>query len=73
MTRRDGGGVTVLAGNGGNGGGGLCCARHLANRGLDVRVVLDRASADLDGPAAHHHATLAELGAPVAAAVGHRR
>ena len=32
--------VLVLAGPGGNGGGGLCAARHLANRGLRVRVSL---------------------------------
>jgi NAD(P)H-hydrate epimerase len=30
--------VTVLAGSGGNGGGGICAARHLANRGIDVRL-----------------------------------
>jgi NAD(P)H-hydrate epimerase len=32
--------VVVLAGTGGNGGGGIAGARHLANRGFDVRVVL---------------------------------
>lgn len=32
--------VTVLIGPGGNGGGGLVAARHLANRGLAVEVVL---------------------------------
>ena len=32
--------VLVLAGPGGNGGGGLCAARHLANRGVQVRVCL---------------------------------
>jgi NAD(P)H-hydrate epimerase len=32
--------VTVLAGPGGNGGGGLVGARHLANRGCQVQVVL---------------------------------
>lgn len=32
----------VIAGAGGNGGGGLVCARHLANHGVDVEVVLDR-------------------------------
>ena len=32
--------VVVLAGTGGNGGGGICAARHLANRGFDVTVVL---------------------------------
>jgi NAD(P)H-hydrate epimerase len=32
--------VVVLAGTGGNGGGGICAARHLANRGVDVTVVV---------------------------------
>lgn len=32
--------VTVLAGRGNNGGGGMAAARHLANRGVDVAVVL---------------------------------
>ncbi len=32
--------VVVLAGTGGNGGGGICAARHLANRGVDVRLCL---------------------------------
>ncbi len=32
--------ITVLSGTGGNGGGGICAARHLANRGADVTVVL---------------------------------
>jgi NAD(P)H-hydrate epimerase len=35
--------VTVLAGGGGNGGGGLVAARHLANRGISVTVMLARA------------------------------
>ena len=30
--------VVVLAGSGGNGGGGICAARHLANRGINVRL-----------------------------------
>lgn len=37
--------VVVLAGNGGNGGGGICAARHLANRGVDVTLVMS----DSDG------------------------
>lgn len=57
--------VVVLAGNGGNGGGGMAAARHLANHGTPVRVVLDREPADLAGAAAHQHATLAEMGVPV--------
>lgn len=44
--------VAVLAGGGGNGAGGLCCARHLANHGVDVRVVLDRDPEDLAGAGA---------------------
>jgi NAD(P)H-hydrate epimerase len=36
--------VVVLAGSGGNGGGGICAARHLANHGANVGLVLaDRA------------------------------
>lgn len=30
----------ILAGSGGNGGGGICAARHLANRGLTVSLVI---------------------------------
>ncbi|CAN5790620.1 hypothetical protein BH23ACT5_BH23ACT5_22320 [soil metagenome] len=37
--------IAVLAGTGGNGGGGIAAARHLANRGADVTLVL----ADADG------------------------
>jgi NAD(P)H-hydrate epimerase len=32
--------IVVLAGTGGNGGGGIAAARHLANRGADVTVVV---------------------------------
>ena len=32
--------VVVVAGTGGNGGGGICAARHLANHGVDVTLVL---------------------------------
>jgi NAD(P)H-hydrate epimerase len=32
--------IVVLAGTGGNGGGGICGARHLANRGGEVMVVV---------------------------------
>lgn len=32
--------VVVLAGGGGNGGGAICAARHLANRDVDVALVL---------------------------------
>lgn len=51
MLGRASGGATILAGGGGNGGGGLCCARHLHNRGFEVRIVLDAEPNHL-GPAA---------------------
>lgn len=66
VRERADGPVTVLAGSGGNGGGGLCAARHLRNRDVDVRVVLDRPPGSLAGPAAHHHATLSAMDVPVA-------
>jgi NAD(P)H-hydrate epimerase len=36
--------IVVLAGTGGNGGGGICGARHLANRGGDVLMVVSDAT-----------------------------
>ena len=36
--------IVVMAGTGGNGGGGICAARHLANRGAEVSVVVSDAS-----------------------------
>jgi len=68
LDRRRGDAVTVLAGNGGNGGGGLACARHLANRGVPVRVVLDREPAALDGVTAEQRRILEATGVPTEAA-----
>ena len=61
--------VVVVAGNGGNGGGGLACARHLANRGVSVRVVLDRPSNELSGATAHQHHILNEMDVSITASV----
>lgn len=36
--------IVVAAGSGGNGGGSVCAARHLANHGGDVVLVLSRAN-----------------------------
>ncbi len=44
MHDRSTGTVVVLAGRGGNGGGGIGAARHLANHGVEVAVVLAYAS-----------------------------
>jgi len=58
------GDVVVVAGNGGNGGGGLACARHLANRGVSVRVRLDSHPEELSGAAAHQYRILDEMDVP---------
>lgn len=57
--------VIVVAGNGGNGGGGMACARHLANRDVPVRVLLDRPPEELSGAAAHQHRILDEMALPI--------
>ncbi len=57
--------VVVLAGSGGNGGGGLVAARHLSNRGRDVRVVLAKDPAVLTGVPAQQHAILRRMGVDV--------
>ncbi|MBX0298081.1 NAD(P)H-hydrate epimerase [Halomicroarcula sp. F27] len=61
--------VVVVAGNGGNGGGGLTCARHLANRDIPVRVVLERPSEELSGAAAHQCHILDEMNVSVTSSV----
>jgi len=63
------GDVIIVAGNGGNGGGGLACARHLANRGIPVRVVLDRPAAELSGDTAHQYNILNEMGISISSGV----
>jgi NAD(P)H-hydrate epimerase len=59
------GSVLVVTGNGGNGGGGLACARHLANRGVAIDVVLDREPEELSGAAATQYGILDEMGVAV--------
>ncbi len=61
--------VAVVAGGGGNGAGGLACARHLANHGVDVRVVLDRDPDDLAGAGAAQWRALAATDAATTANV----
>lgn len=58
--------ATVLAGPGGNGGGGLVAARHLANRGVSVRVALSRPAAEMDRVPAHQLRILERMGVPIA-------
>jgi len=44
--------IVVCAGSGGNGGGGMCAARHLANHGRDVTLVVTDPSRLTGVPAA---------------------
>jgi len=54
--------VVVAVGPGNNGGGGLVAARHLANRGAGVRVVLARPALRMTEAARHQLATLIAMG-----------
>ncbi|WP_458206120.1 NAD(P)H-hydrate epimerase [Haladaptatus sp. NG-SE-30] len=58
-------GIVVFAGGGGNGGGGLCSARHLANHGVSVRVVLDRDADELTGVTRTQYRILDSMDVPV--------
>lgn len=57
----------VLSGSGGNGGGGLAAARHLANRGLDVRVVSGVPEPNLTPVPAHQMDVVRRMGIAVEA------
>lgn len=63
--RDEEGTVVVVAGNGGNGGGGMACARHLANRGIPLQIVLDRSAEELSGVAAKQYRILDEMAVPI--------
>lgn len=62
---REEGSVTIIAGAGGNGGGGLACARHLANRDVDITVILDREPSELEGAPATQYRILETMDVPV--------
>ncbi len=57
--------VTVLTGPGGNGGGGLVAARHLANLGVDVDIVMTVGHDHLSPAAAQQAAIAARMGLAV--------
>lgn len=58
----DGRAVVVAVGPGNNGGGGLVAARHLANRGARVRVVLANPALRMTGAGRAQMATLLAMG-----------
>jgi NAD(P)H-hydrate epimerase len=55
----------VMCGSGGNGGGGLVAARHLANRGVNVAVVLAKPAEQLATVPAHQYDIVERMGVPV--------
>ena len=59
--------IVVLAGTGGNGGGGICAARHLANHGGDITLVVSDPS-NLGGVPADQLAVYRATGGRVAQA-----
>ncbi|HUE16842.1 MAG TPA: NAD(P)H-hydrate epimerase [Planctomycetaceae bacterium] len=60
-----GGQVIVCAGKGNNGGDGFVIARHLENRGVEVRVLLFADSQTLQGDAATNFHILRMAGTPI--------
>ena len=54
--------VVVAIGPGNNGGGGLVAARHLGNRGANLRVILARPALRMTEAARHQLATLIAMG-----------
>ena len=54
--------LVIAAGSGNNGGGGLAAARHLANRGARVHVILTRPAARMSPAGQHQLATLLAMG-----------
>ncbi len=61
--------VIVAVGPGNNGGGGLAAARHLANRGASVRVILARPVNRLSEGGHHQLATLLQMSVDCCVAV----
>ncbi len=57
--------VLVLVGRGHHGGGGLSAARHLANRGAEVQVVIAQPAPSFTGPAARLLRSLWGMGVSV--------
>jgi len=67
MRRFGPGGAVVLAGPGGNGGGGLVAARHLANRGVAITVVLSSSEQEMTKVAAHQLDIVRRMGVAITA------
>jgi NAD(P)H-hydrate epimerase len=57
--------VTIMSGRGGNGGGGLVAARHLANRGVRVRVTLGAETSRLGEVPKHQLSILERIEVPI--------
>ena len=57
--------VAVYVGSGGNGGGGLVAARHLANAGVEVHVVVSAPPERMSAAASHQLDIAQRLGLPI--------
>ena len=57
--------VVVVAGRGNNGGDGMAIARHLRNRGVDVRVYLTAHPDELKGDASANCSAVRAMGIPL--------
>jgi NAD(P)H-hydrate epimerase len=57
--------VTIVAGKGNNGGDGYVIARHLENRGFEIRVLLFADPKELGGDAATNYRVLRAAGTPI--------
>ncbi len=62
--------VAVCCGKGNNGGDGLVIARHLANHGVAVRVLLFCRPQELSGDAAVNYHPVAKMGLPLTVYAG---
>ena len=62
---KDGDNILVLAGTGGNAGGALVAARHLANWGMDISIVLGSSLKLIRETTLHHLEILEKMNVPV--------
>ncbi|HUT73990.1 MAG TPA: NAD(P)H-hydrate dehydratase [Armatimonadota bacterium] len=60
--------AAIFAGKGNNGGDGFVAARHLAQRGMEVRVILAARATEVTGDAAHYLAAAGSGGVAIAEA-----
>ncbi|MEW4490325.1 NAD(P)H-hydrate epimerase [Thalassoglobus sp. JC818] len=65
LRQYDSGQVLIACGVGNNGGDGFAVARHLANRGIDVSIIIVGDSSKLTGDAAINESIARKMGIPI--------